>query len=417
MFALELDLPPKVRTLARRLWAEPGAVLLGALDGSGPSYLSCWPTESRDGLDPEPALPWGTTDRRDTRLTAPRWVGILPYEAQRARMERPAFARPETRSAPHHETCRWWRYPAFVRIDRRVSIVGDDPSAVSELTKRLRARGEPAAPRARIRHAPEQEPGELHRARIQAALELIRAGEIYQVNLSRRIELAVEGSCLALLERLARRAPSAYAFAFEPAGVVSTSPELCLRTTTSRRALTVPIKGTRPRGRDAVSDGALARELEADEKERAELSMVIDIERNDLGRVAAVASVVARPPAVVSHKSLFHRQAIVCAGIRSDVDRESLLRAFMPSGSVTGAPKVRAMELIAELESCRRGLYTGAYGVLAHDGTLELAMAIRTLTVRGDEGHYAVGGGIVLGSDADREVMETQWKAVQLAND
>ena len=156
-------------------------------------------------------------------------------------------------------------------------------------------------------------------------------------------------------------------------------------------------------------------ELDQDPKELAELTMIVDVERNDLGRVAIPGSVrVTSPPRVVTHRTVHHRVACVAARARPDVSRDDVLRALLPSGSVTGAPKVRAMEVIAALEPRRRGLYTGAIGHVAHDGSLTLSMAIRTAVLRGDEGEYWTGGGIVADSDPEREVEETRWKALQL---
>jgi anthranilate/para-aminobenzoate synthase component I len=185
--------------------------------------------------------------------------------------------------------------------------------------------------------------------------------------------------------------------------------------------LTSPIKGTRPRDHDAAKDQALAQQLASDAKERAELAMVIDVERNDLGRVAEVGSVkLSGSPRVVPCGGVWHRMADVTARLDARRDRHALLKAMAPSGSVTGAPKLRAMEVIAELEAARRGLYTGALGYLAHDGGLTLSMAIRTLVLQGGtdggvaEASYSSGGGIVLDSDPQLELEETEWKARQL---
>ncbi len=299
--------------------------------------------------------------------------------------------------------------------DRGVRVVGDDAREVDRLARSLSQ-----APRRRgceISAAEAPEPGAVHAQRIRAALELIARGELYQVNLARRFRFRVEGHPLAQLERMTRRARAPYAALIRcgEVDVVSTTPELLLRLEPSRRLLTAPIKGTRPRGRDARSDALLAAELEADPKERAELAMIIDVERNDLGRVATTGSVrLLGAPRVVTHPSIHHRVARVAARLRPELGRSELLEAMLPSGSVTGAPKIRAMDAIAELEAHRRGLYTGAFGVLSHDGGLQLAMAIRTLTVRDGEGHYFAGGGIVADSDPDREVEETLWKSVQM---
>ena len=143
--------------------------------------------------------------------------------------------------------------------------------------------------------------------------------------------------------------------------------------------------------------------------------MVVDVERNDLGRIARTGSVrVIGVPRIESFGTVHHRVAQVTARLRQGVGRSELLEAMLPSGSVTGAPKIRAMEVIAMLESERRGLYTGALGALGHDGSLRLAMVIRTLTRRAGVAHYFAGGGIVAGSNPEREVLETRWKAAQL---
>ncbi|HEV8248015.1 MAG TPA: chorismate-binding protein, partial [Polyangiaceae bacterium] len=194
--------------------------------------------------------------------------------------------------------------------------------------------------------------------------------------------------------------------------VVATSPELFLGQSPGGLVWTSPIKGTRPRHPDLATDAALARELDEDPKEIAELTMIIDVERNDLGRLALPGSVRLRgAPELEAHASVHHRVATIEARLRPGVGRHELLSAMLPSGSVSGAPKVRAMEIIAELEAHRRGLYTGAFGVITHDGSLELGMAIRTLSIAGDHADYFSGGGIVADSVPEREVEETLWKA------
>jgi anthranilate/para-aminobenzoate synthase component I len=227
--------------------------------------------------------------------------------------------------------------------------------------------------------------------------------------------------------RLIEAAPTPFGAAVrfgDGVAALSTSPELFLdaavRPHDSARRFarleTIPIKGTRARGVDAASDEALARALHQDPKERAELTMIIDVERNDLGSVAEVGSVrVLGAPRVTALRTVHHRDAHVVARARASVSREEVIAAMFPSGSVTGAPKVRAMEVIASLEPFRRGLYTGAIGYVANDGSMRLAMAIRTVVLRGAEGEYLTGGGIVADSDPVRELEETRWKAEQLA--
>ncbi|MGC4088845.1 MAG: chorismate-binding protein [Polyangiaceae bacterium] len=236
---------------------------------------------------------------------------------------------------------------------------------------------------------------------------------------ARRFELEVSGSAVDLLAAFERSGamPHAFALDFQGTQVVAVTPELCLRLEADGSVLTSPIKGTRPRHSESAEDLRLARELDEDPKERAELTMIIDVERNDLGRVAETGSVqLCEPPHVVALPGIHHRVASVAARVAPDLGRAELLAAMLPSGSVTGAPKRRAMQLIAELEPHRRGLYTGALGYVRHDGGLELKMAIRTLCVRAGVGHDFAGGGIVADSIPEREVEETLWKAERLVS-
>ncbi len=411
--ALRVELPvgdaDPVR-LAQRLLGRASVSLWWGKQGTR-AYLACDPVEHSRALDPEPALPlapgspWAGT---------PRWVGVLPYECRRD-LERANHG--GLRSAPHVVEPHWLRYSAVAVIESgQVSVVGEDRRQTRELAARL-AEPAPAAPKVAIRARAAFEDPALHRARILRALEHVRAGELYQVNLARRFELEVRGSAWDVLACLLERGrpPYAAALSWGSLDVVSLSPELFVSTDTSGAILTSPIKGTRPRLGDGERDAQRSRELELDPKERAELTMVLDVERNDLARLACPGTVrLTVPPHVESHGTVLHRVATLQAELRPEVTRHELLRCMLPSGSVTGAPKVRAMDLIAELEAERRGLYTGAFGSLAHDGSLELAMAIRTLTVREGQGHYWAGGGIVADSDPEREVEETLWKAEAL---
>lgn len=409
-----LDVPADPLAVARALGDRPGLSLLWSARGGGASYVACDPIDEVEALDPEPSLSldpgFGTAGR------APRWVGVLPYEACRS-LERPGWTRSvDPRPAPHVTRPLWQRYAAVVRVADRVEVIGDEPRAVRELSQRVLS-GLSARAGTLAVELTAVEPPALHVERIERALSLIAAGELYQVNLARRFELAVTGHPLDLLCALSRRAAAPYAALLRLSGVdvVSTSPELFLALEPDRRVLTAPIKGTRPRGRTPAEDAALCRELDADPKERAELAMILDVERNDLGRVARTGSVeLLEPPHVHTHPSVHHRVALLGAELAPGLGRGELLRAMLPSGSVTGAPKVRAMEVIAGLEPHRRGLYTGAFGALQYDGGLTLGMAIRTLTLENGVGHYFAGGGIVADSDPEREVEETLWKALQV---
>jgi anthranilate/para-aminobenzoate synthase component I len=426
----EIAAKPDVAALARALRESgaPGLAVLrsdrrGAMreDDAAASFVACDPIDATDAWVPpesDPARGWAG------RPAGPRWIGVVPYEATRA-LERPAWTRaPDLRPAARIARPTWRRYDAVVRVDHasgRVAIEADDAAAADRLARRL-ARGDAGPRRVDARLLPPFEPDEAHAARIRVALERIAAGEIYQVNLARVIDMELRAEPLDAFVALFAAAPAPFGFFADLGGglaVGASSPELALEVR-GARLRTAPIKGTRPRGGDAVLDAKLARALDADAKERAELTMAIDLHRNDLGRVAVAGSVrVLGAPRVLGGRTVWSRAAEVVAQRAPGVSLEAIARAVLPCGSVTGAPKVRAMEIIAELEPVRRGAYTGAFGYLARDNHLVLAMAIRTLEMsrEGDAtlARYASGGGIVADSDPAREVEETRWKAAQLA--
>lgn len=442
------DLARRLQTAGGRHLALLHASEHGADQGVAPSGdpLSRWsfvaadPDLRSDRLDPladDPDLAGDLASGAPPGLRRfPRWIGALPYEHRRD-LERSAWRPADTRPPALIARPVWRRYPAVAGVDHlegRVLVAGRTAADVARLARQLAGSLRPPAPL--HLEVADDEPPHWHLERVRAAKELIARGDLYQVNLARRLRLALlGGDPLALYERLARAAPTplgAYLELGEGLTVASTSPELFLlaapapleRGAPDRIGLsegydliiTSPIKGTRPRGLDALSDAALALDLDQDPKERAELTMIIDVERNDLGRLAVPGSVrLLGPPRVVTHRTVHHRVAWLSARARPGVTREAALAAMLPSGSVTGAPKVRAMEVIASLEPRRRGLYTGAFGYVAHDGRLTLAMAIRTAVLAGGEGEYFTGGGIVADSDPDRELSETRWKALQLA--
>jgi anthranilate/para-aminobenzoate synthase component I len=363
----------------------------------------------------------GTESAEPHAWSFPRWIGVLPYEAFRDVERHGRAARVESRAAPPHQHPIWFRYAAVLRVDHEVTAIGETRAAVDDLVAQLRA---PSKVAGSVHLQRLDSPAdEAHARRIVRAQQLILDGDLYLVNLARQLLFAVHGDEIELLRRMAEqsRPPFGAYFHLGETRVCSTSPELFLKLRSDRSLLTSPIKGTRPRDRDATKDQALAQQLAGDVKEQAELAMVIDVERNDLGRVAEVGSVqLSGSPRVVPCGGVWHRMADVTARLDPRQDRQALLQAMAPSGSVTGAPKVRAMQVIAELEATRRGLYTGALGYLAHDGGLTLSMAIRTLILQGDradagaEASYFSGGGIVLDSDPKLELEETEWKARQL---
>jgi len=438
---VELQAPPDPLAIAATLSDLPG--LFALVDGVGDgwwaggrrSFVSADPDRTSDAMDPFESGP-RVADPRAARL--PRWVGVLPYEACRARLERPSWVGEDRRPPATMTRHCWHRYPAVIAIDHQLGTVaayGVSDAAALRLARRVEQRlslTRCEAPRVRARAV---EPGEAHVERVRAALELIRAGDLYQASLARRIELELseplggEG-LVALAIRLLAASPARFGalLAWPEASVVSTSPELLLAASTDVQHLddeadrfgalhTEPIKGTRPLCGDPALDAHRERDLDADPKERAELAMVIDVERNDLGRVSVPGSVVVEPPRVVVAGRVLHRLAGVRGAARSDVSREAVLQSIVPSGSVTGAPKIRAMEVIAQLESARRGLYTGGFGTCSLDGSLRLAIAIRTAVfpVGGTVGEWLVGGGIVEASDPDGELAETRWKSRQIA--
>jgi anthranilate/para-aminobenzoate synthase component I len=355
----------------------------------------------------------------------PRWVGVVPYEALRG-LERRGWTRaPDVRGPVLFARPIWNRYSAVIRVDHEtgtVAIEADDPESASRLERALRARAPTdAAATFALRLLPPDEPELAHVARVRLVLDLIARGDVYQVNMSRRIPVAIQGDTLALFASLVRAAPAPYGFFAELGGatVCAASPELALEVD-GELLRTAPIKGTRPRGADTRADEALANDLARDPKENAELTMAIDVHRNDLGRVALNGSVRVLGSPQVAGAAVWSRVAEIVARRDPRVSLETVARAMLPCGSVTGAPKVRAMEVIANLEPCRRGLYTGAFGYIGRGGRMVLAMAIRTLTVDrarvGSDraGFYHSGGGIVADSDPQRELEETGWKAAQL---
>jgi len=244
---------------------------------------------------------------------------------------------------------------------------------------------------------------------IEEAKRAIVDGEIFQVNLSHRLALPLRGTPGDAYERLRARTPSTFG-GFLEAGdhrLLSASPERFLRVR-DRDVETRPIKGTRPRGRTRAEDGRLSQELLTSEKDAAENVMIVDLERNDLGKVCEFGSV--HVPLLRGLRSLpnvHHLESVVRGRLREDVTIPQLLRAAFPGGSITGAPKPRAMEIIERLEPQRRGVYTGAIGYISWDRSIDWNIAIRTATVIGETAYFAVGGGIVADSDPDAEYRET----------
>jgi para-aminobenzoate synthetase component I len=254
---------------------------------------------------------------------------------------------------------------------------------------------------------------EAYMAGVDRIREYIRAGDLFQANLTRRISVESALPAEELYRRLSERTPAPYA-AFIETGegeVVSASPEQFL-SVRGREVTTRPIKGTAPRGGTPEEDRRLREALLASEKDRAENVMIVDLLRSDLSRVCEDGSI--EVPSLLtleSHPTVHHLVSTVRGRLREGIGPVDLLRAAFPGGSVTGAPKIRAMEILRELEPVRRGVYTGALGVLGFGGDMELSIPIRTAVRRKGRIHYGTGGGITLASDPEEEWRETGDKA------
>lgn len=248
---------------------------------------------------------------------------------------------------------------------------------------------------------------------VRSVRDYIASGDVYQVNLSQRARCAYEGDALALYKALRRGNPAPYGayLDFGDWQLISTSPEQFLQKKGDHLE-TRPIKGTRPRGRTPEADRAMVAELQASEKDRAELLMIVDLERNDLGRVAAFGSVeVEGLYQIEKYARVMHQTARVKARLRDNRDIYDALEALFPGGSITGAPKIRAMEIIEALEPTRRGAYCGSIGYIGFDGDAEFNIAIRSLHLKDGQLDYQVGGGIVWDSEPEGEYQETLDKA------
>ncbi|MCB9482679.1 MAG: aminodeoxychorismate synthase component I [Dehalococcoidia bacterium] len=308
---------------------------------------------------------------------------------------------------------------AWDELEGRGWLVGR-PEAVAALRERL-----DAVPRGAGRAAAEDlRPNmtrEAYLAAVRRAQEYVRAGDIYQVNFAQRFSALLHGAGLDAYLQLRAASPAPFAAYLDTRGpsggveVLSSSPERFLLLDGGVLE-TRPIKGTRPRGRTPEEDAALAEELRSSTKDLAEHVMIVDLERNDLGRVAATGSV--RVPELAqleSFRQVHHLTSTIRAERRADASLEEVLRATFPGGSITGAPKVRALEIIDELEPTVRGVYTGSIGYVSAHGRLDFNIAIRTITLADGVAHLHVGGAIVHDSDPELEYAETMHKARGMA--
>lgn len=254
---------------------------------------------------------------------------------------------------------------------------------------------------------------------IARAKEFIQHGDAYQINLTHQLkaELPDDLTPADIFSRLREKHPAPFSALINRGEdtVISASPERFLRIENEdgKRIITVsPIKGTRPRGKTPEEDAALRNELVTSKKDRAENVMIVDLLRNDIGRVCEFGTVRATEIcAVEEHPSLFHLVSTIRGELREDISFSDLLRATFPCGSITGAPKIRTMQLIDQLEPDARGLSMGAIGYIDFDGTIDMSVAIRTMVVRDGKAIFNVGGGIVTDSVPENEYEETLVKA------
>lgn len=305
---------------------------------------------------------------------------------------------------------------------RRTRLVARDPAALDEyagLFAAALADGRPARSRGRFR-VREPVRSNLSRADYLHALARIRRylldGDCYQVNFAQRFAVPAEGDPWDAYLGLRALNPAPFGAYLETPdwAILSSSPERFLQVA-DRLAETRPIKGTRPRGADPLEDRRLAESLSASAKDRAENLMIVDLLRNDLGKVCAIGSV--QVPAlfeVESFARVHHLVSTVRGRLAEGRRAVDLLRACFPGGSITGAPKRRAMEIIEELEPHRRGVYCGAIGYLGFDGAMDTNIAIRTLVYSGGVARLWAGGGIVADSHPESEYRETYHKAAPL---
>jgi para-aminobenzoate synthetase component I len=385
---------------------EPGLVLLESMPGFGPlgrrSYLATRPAEVATG-----------GMRAVGRLGEDFWAGWLSHDLGREIERLPVEADDDLGLPP----LALGRYEAWLEWDherRTVHLCGD-----GDASHLLQALAHPAG--AEPRHLPlagweSSLPRPRYEQAVRRAIDLIRAGDVFQVNLSQRLTTSWEGDPFALYGRLRRCSPAPFMALARLGGadVISASPErfLCRR---GDRIETRPIKGTRPRGATPAEDRRQALALRSSAKDRAENVMIVDLARNDLGRVASFGSVGVRELyRLESHPGVHHLVSTVEARLRPDVSVADVVRATFPPGSVTGAPKIRALEIIEELEPVRRGPYCGAIGCFTPGGDIDLSVAIRTFVAAHGRLHLHVGGAVVADSDPALEWRETMHKGARL---
>jgi len=445
----ELDVPPGVlRQLATSRPERYPVLFDSAADGplSRASVLVASPSgalwlDAQGRMQAEGAVPHGVVMPGEGFLRAlERWVLSVPPES-RAHGSLPfcggwavflgyeLAAEIEPRLAlPRPDLHAWQafalRVPCALAHDHlsgKVHAIAEEGAAEAlaalesdarELARAGSGAGAGTAPLA-VSRIMEEEPA-AYLERVRRGKEYIRAGDIYQTNLSRpwRVELR-EADVGRLYERLRSVNPAPFAALAQWRGgvVLSSSPERLVRVA-GRHIETRPIAGTRPRSRQPGEDVREAAALVAHPKERAEHIMLIDLERNDLGRVCEAGTVrVEELMSIESYAHVHHIVSSVTGTLRGDVTLVAALRAVFPGGTITGCPKFRCMQIIAELEGAGRGAYTGSLGLIGRDGSMDFNILIRTMTLAGRTVEFRAGAGIVADSDPERELEECRAKA------
>jgi len=418
-------------------WADGVAtVTWHDVDGGGPPRIASWATP-----DPTAALAEVLGEMKPVDVPGlPRFwggaVGWIAYDCVRAFEDLPARARPGLALPPLamvvtdtllifdnlRQTLKVVATPFVTRPERVVEAYERACARIDAIVQTLRA------PRTPLPELDPPRPGEPRGTDVPASSfgkpeflaavdrvkDYILAGDAFQVVLSQRFsEPAAGARPLDVYRALRVINPSPYMFhlEFPEARVTGASPETLVRLADGRVELR-PIAGTRPRGHGAADDERLAAELLADPKERAEHLMLIDLGRNDVGRVAAVGSVrVAEQMVIERYSHVMHLTSHVVGQLAADRTWLDVLRAAFPAGTLSGAPKIRAMEIIDELEPHQRGIYGGAVGYVSYTGNLDLAIAIRTLVSHGDQVYVQAGAGLVADSIPELEYAETVDKA------
>ncbi len=370
------------------------------------------------------------------------WVGYLGYEAGHLLESLPSPAQPDvalpvarfglygSAAIYDHIARRWYVTAAELPDHVGAPLTGQDGLRFwTEVLREAEREAPPAAPGpaivpvsiadadAYLAGMQASLSGEQFKAAVARAVEYIAAGDIYQVNLARRLTTRLSATPLELFVRLCQTNPAWYAayLAFDDKAVLSSSPELFLQVR-GDHVITRPIKGTRPRVGELAVDAAARQALLASEKDRAELTMIVDLMRNDLGRVCRFGSVrVLEPFGLEEHPTVYHLVGTIEGRLPEGTGALDLLGATFPGGSITGAPKIRAMQIINELEPVVRSVYCGGIGYVGLDGQMTMNIAIRTLLVDGPRVHLYAGGGIVADSEPESELQETTAKARGMA--